>query len=865
MNGSPAYRPATVAGSPPLLHMTGHSPPTFASHPHSRPLSGHSFSQFPQAYQPEPPQGLADSGSQSYFSLDSVLIPEKGARGAPTAVVTTAAESFLEVHKINDGTLERIGGLNDLKGEVLDAKILSTAGSQDPLFALRPLIAILVHSLQNGQANDDPASGRYPIHPPPPTQVFRTSVEVYSLRTGECVSQLYESPPVAQEQPSWIQGPTKPPAVGKLQIQACGDFVAIASGVSGEVFCYVPCDEQDTPAKFRCIAKFWTGVRKEVPIFSLGHRWLCIVPPGVKSRSTIGGEVPISYTHAKPFGVASLNAPVLPSVDAQLDVPNPDGFANKVARGVAQEVFKGAKWVGTQGLSAWNSYFNKNQTPSEQQSSPERPQEILFPPTHAGDESSVVANQGPTIVSIVDLQKLIGISAKSRVTAEPFATFDVPTGCSFLSFAPSGLRLMTVSENGDIQYVWGLMKAYPRMDPSKGALKGRERSSVSQLAKFTRFTPADVVDVAWSAPKEDTVAVLTEKGTIHIFRLPSTVFSWPLATTRRNSSTTASHPSSETPSGSTAESPPSQLPMKPEGLLGSAAATVRKRSSSGINTFLGSFGSLNISAATSLREGRRVASGVGRTASAAADALRHIDEDRYRLPISANGFHAKSLFFMPDTNKRCVAAVSNGSVKLHYVRLGNFKNMADRDLKITSENNLEHPTVHKNFWKPKTSAKKDSSPSSSEELSSSSHPLACAEIDSAPSYQPFFSDRRFIPSAYAAHSTSTIEPWAFGTAIESRPLRTHFKLPRAHDNEAIRQSNVPIDATVDYKDTNTIHNVGDIRHTQSRDPATEMDGMEEEGPHGDLNDSALMEHMANEDDADVDFSNWDVDADDLLR
>nr|GFD59083.1 hypothetical protein [Tanacetum cinerariifolium] len=50
---------------------------------------------------------------------------------------------------------------------------------------------------------------------------------------------------------------------------------------------------------------------------------------------------------------------------------------------------------------------------------------------------------------------------------------------------------------------------------------------VRQVARFTRITVANVVDVAWSAPRIDKVAVVTDKGTVHMFLMPASAFQWP--------------------------------------------------------------------------------------------------------------------------------------------------------------------------------------------------------------------------------------------------------------------------------------------------------------------------------------------------
>ena len=146
---------------------------------------------------------------------------------------------------------------------------------------------------------------------------------------------------------------------------------------------------------------------------------------------------------------------------AQSIAPGGNGFLNWVAREVTQEVIKGARWVGEQGVQAWKSYWNKSpqqgggNIAGDGSAAHQQQQQHNFPPTHGNFTSRASSAAGqPTLVAIYDLQRLLDAEeTRSKSANTPIATFLVPLGCSFLSFSPNGLWLMTVSTKGDCQFV----------------------------------------------------------------------------------------------------------------------------------------------------------------------------------------------------------------------------------------------------------------------------------------------------------------------------------------------------------------------------------------------------------------------------
>jgi hypothetical protein len=208
-----------------------------------------------------------------------------------------------------------------------------------------------------------------------------------------------------------------------LRLYASGNSLVIASGTSGEVFIYGAVTLPSGPA-IQCFGKVWTGIQPrdmrrssnssnstdqddlhseigrssgpvEVPILSLSGRWLAVVSPS-PTRLSLHGIVPATLTQKRPYGIDAYTPPSRPSVTCAVDSGDGESLLNKVARGVTQELFRGARWIGDQGMQSWNNYWNKD---SQTQSLPRRPHPTespagtaYLPPTHAHDSQSAPTN-----------------------------------------------------------------------------------------------------------------------------------------------------------------------------------------------------------------------------------------------------------------------------------------------------------------------------------------------------------------------------------------------------------------------------------------------------------------------------------------
>lgn len=144
-------------------------------------------------------------------------------------------------------------------------------------------------------------------------------------------------------------------------------------------------------------------------------------------------------------------------------------------------------------------------------------------------------NNDPVMVSILDLGKPLSDATVQNPLGSlvnPMASFVPGSGVSFLSFAPGGLFLLTASSKGDVISIWDLMRSVQQSHKplaASEAVNGRptETRMVRRVAIHTRVTVAHVVSVNWSHPEPSKIAVLTDRGTVHFYELPSDAFRWP--------------------------------------------------------------------------------------------------------------------------------------------------------------------------------------------------------------------------------------------------------------------------------------------------------------------------------------------------
>lgn len=784
--------------------------------------------------------------------------------------VLLGSEDRLDVAAVEKDNLIAAGTIEGIRGTVVDAKILTWQSGTDPFHDIRPLVSLVVHGPklrthasqatadlapdrdQNATATN--AVGLLPARAGESID-FQTTVEVYSLATQEHLATLVWSQPTSGL--SNIRGlpVSAPPPVGSLKLDARGNFLTVSSGYTGEIFVFTV--DNDSSAKFRCIGKFWTSVQTlhdrrysnssnstdpdgspadvnrgnnfaQLPIMSLSSRWLAVVPPGPISCQALPITIAQSLIPTAVTGLESRNAPPRPPVSCTVESPDAESFINRVARGVAQEVVKGARWLGGQGLQTWNNYWNKDQRMNAQspsysrnlyQGDPHLPAGV-FPPTHAPEIRPSSAE--PQLVSIIDLKLLARQSSGiNSDTVTPPPTFQPPNGVSFLSFMPDGLAIVSVSTKGDIQYVWDLkqirhLRAGTLLNSSDSEMSPRS-SKVIQIARFARLTPSSVIDIEWKCPSGDRFAVITRNGTIHLFDLPLLASQWP--PTRRSlrvepSSAPASPAVTAQPDEPTVVGGVFSSAMRLAGKTQPVLANLRGRAPSfGVSNVVGRGNSgIGFASTTSMPASKAVAAGLSKSVGAATgtvSSLRHAGDNRLHLNSLARNPMRSRVCWSRHREQTELLIIDAQSIKSFRVSRRRASSKPRRQpLSVIDANprlSLPLPALGQMFPVGATSTAvlhHDSGggeepaaphwalrpPSRSKQPSRVVHPLSCAEIETNAPYQPFHSDRRVNLFVYNDGSrrvgaSDAHDPWVFGDEIAATSLDLGLCPPTVSDGE----------------------------------------------------------------------------------
>lgn len=850
--GRPQSMNSNFSSAPPLPHQ----------------IQPHFFGAPEIAFGPQPQHSDAHGSGDKYWCVfENLVTPGDDGLNITENVLLVGSETEIKVYRFDKKKIDCIGRLGGLKGSIISGKILNSTLRSDPLSPIQPLIAIILHSPCSDHESDVPSrpgtshsedavfdpSGSMlqalgDVNASRASTQYQTSVEVYSLRNGQYVTTLFRSPRVEVDIPREAGRAPDTVPLGDISVQAKGRFVVISSGTSGEVYIF---ERQvgkldDLRTSFKCLGKVWTRIspkktrslsissnssetethygsnnrprRPDTATYSLSHRWLAIVPPPSSGQSTLHGSVDSVRSH-KPPGYLSHTSPAEPAITCDISTPDGESVLSKVARDVTQEVIKGARWVGDRGLQAWNSYWIK---PTEQNVLPPHamtnnakldysPQHA-FPPTHANDEASPRPSNQPALVSILDLEKLSATQTqKASVALEPAATFSLPYGCSLVSFSPSGLSLLTASAKGDVQHVWDLLRMMHgdnRMYLPKAQNLSEKRPVVREVARFTRMTVAKIVDVVWTEPRGERFAIVTDRGTVHIFDLPNSAFQWPPprrtsspANMRENSGTVAVDPE------------PRASPIISSGAFSAAIdlvtgksqpllAAVRGRPN--ISNAFSGFGGLTFPGGAGAKGSKAVAAGFTRSVDAATgtvNTLRHLGENRLALPSSSHGAVPGCVKWLSGKDQGLIAVTGRGILRIHSIRQSTHQKAAKRRPSVLRNKPIEisilsksagskkggfnihrtstgisdnHSPSRTNYWLPRDSPAPPKAPRNN------AHPLSCAEIETSAPYQPFHTDRRinfYIYShekpPYDPYHLQDLAPWAFGDHIPATRINAN--------------------------------------------------------------------------------------------
>ncbi|KAF4631083.1 hypothetical protein G7Y89_g7054 [Cudoniella acicularis] len=817
-----------------------------------------------------PGPGLVPGEGGYYCGFDSISSSD------PTKpddkVVLTGFEGGVSVYAVTKRGLKKTLSLEGLRGGVYSAKILpwsvSSGSSQG-----HPLIAVVVHGPaltsggsssgeETGNSSDGPSltpngsvrgSPRIPRRVAPVNETieyYQTAVEVYSLSTKQHVATLISLPKTRLSMPSTNPLFSPPPPVGSLTIRADFGNVVIASGTTGETWIFHQKDVgNSTLGEFRCIGKVWTAVQHGVSvdptavtgnvdsdwnssehlerkpykasILSLSGRWLAYCPSAPSSQVSLRADIPGIAPNTRVPGLNGHAPPQLPSINCSVETPGGESMVKQIMQAGTQALIGGGtylgKQIGRQGASLLNHYFNRsppNQPTNSAMTYHNPPTTTQFPPTH-GVPTQAPAIKDPGLVSILDLESLAHHGSFSA-PPHPLATFKIPYGCSFLSFAPSGLALFTASSKGDVQCVWDLMRIqFAKSSFLKGGFQGSESKGphVRQIAQFSRMTIARIVDVVWTSPHGERAAMVTEPGTVHILDLPASAFTWPpprrrIASPQRDESGSESAVSGFTASG---------VATTAVNSLWTAAKPLvsrRRRSSVGI--------SAKAVTAQAGHGTQALAAGISRSVGAATgrmNEMRKSGSTKLHLPRSSMIPSKSCVLLLNRKRSDSVIVVGGGIVRVYTIKNRRADRPADkqkasrgakyvefrlpslpepkpvheliRDLNLPGDLEFNEADIDVQ-WK----SNKSPIPTARQRGTESSIPQA--EIESNAPYQPFHTDRRVglhiylhpeaslpSPSVSALFSppprmrsesgvTAGPEPnktaWAFGGAIRSSKL-----------------------------------------------------------------------------------------------
>ncbi|KAF2270905.1 hypothetical protein CC78DRAFT_573264 [Lojkania enalia] len=766
-------------------------------------------------------EGIVAGEGGYHCGFDTLCMAGDEASKAAENVLLVGYQGGLDIFRVERGKMDIVGRLEGLRGGVLGAKVLPWTFRRDTLLSSRPLIALIIHGpiLNDGRGGSgsssviDDSASESPSRPASSRgndstgkiTNYQTTVEIFSLKEKKRIAVLYKSPLVPITSP--IDSPLfePPPPFGDFVVDAKGKFVVVASGSSGELFIFAPYTRghEDFPERFHCIGKVWTSVQFRergthssassaaegggheeipaekygVPLFSLSSRWLAIAPPASTTLFPINGVALTSPSYERPPGIAHHTVPPQPSPNCAVDAPEVASLISRLTREGTQVAIKSARWATEKGIQAFKNYMNKGSQVNGNVNggvyNPDPMQQQYFPPTHGHNQAQL--RQEATVISICDLQKLFDAEeTKNKNALHAIASIPAALGCSFLSFSPTGLMLVTVSKKGDFQDVWDLKRINFRKT-RKTARDQPVGPHVRQVARFARMTVTNVTDVAWSAPRADRLAVITDKGTVHMFLMPASAFVWPPPRRVRKPNEPEKPAEDPVPNGGRSGAVNSAM----QAINGTAKPflnAVRARNNSSGSRFP-SFSSFGMTPAAGAKSGKAVAAGVGKSISN----IRHAGDNKLTLPSSPSGVKPNSVRWLTGKGQGSIALVSGGVLQMYKVQMRSATGKG-KSVNATSifkkklvefglapvRDTLFAPSTTAHLypqpdepahdihgdWVPRSLPSRRGKPGSHgrKQVLLSLAPLSFSEIETNPPYQPFYTDRRVARFKYSRPS-----------------------------------------------------------------------------------------------------------------
>lgn len=179
---------------------------------------------------------------------------------------------------------------------------------------------------------------------------------------------------------------------------------------------------------------------------------------------------------------------------------------------------------------------------------------------------------------------------------------------------------------------------------------------VRQIAQFSRMTVARIVDVSWTEPQGERLAMVTERGTVHLLEMPFSAFMWPPPRRRKVARKSVAETSEASNSAVSIAS----------GAIGAAyqaakPSVTRSRRSSANTPAPGN--TLRDSAAQGDRAiAATISHSLGKTGNA-INQLRHTGENRVSLPPGAAIPSAACVTWLKGCKSQALATVGGGLVR----------------------------------------------------------------------------------------------------------------------------------------------------------------------------------------------------------
>ena len=159
----------------------------------------------------------------------------------------------------------------------------------------------------------------------------------------------------------------------------------------------------------------------------------------------------------------------------------------------------------------------------------------------------------------------------------------------------------------------------------------------------------------------DKVAVITDKGTVHMFLMPASAFQWPPPRRIRKPAETAKpkENGSEAGRGGAVNSAMQAI----NGTAKPFFDAMRPRNNSNASRF--TFGSLGMTPAAGAKSGKAVAVGVGKS----INNIRHAGDNKLTLPISPSGVKPGSVRWLTGKGRGHVALVASGVLQIYRISM----------------------------------------------------------------------------------------------------------------------------------------------------------------------------------------------------